>query len=330
MFLARFIGACAAACLGLAAEELQDAAALVQSTLQLPGVSDAQAADASEDPFEEGLGSLDAQLEEEPVQYFVDNSNMHHRGPGVMYRLSKNVSHIAGKDHYAAWGSTVSGVSAGDGWVKVGERYLPTMVHGVLVLVKKDVRRQPQYEPTRLMTPDGGWVPCNITGLGTKPDSYSVTVTPATVADYVITDVPATMLERVEHVLDPAAKRKAALREAVEAKVAAKLAAVKLAAKVAAKSGSPARPEEESDIINVKVRDSEGNAMELKHPKKSPLRALMSMACARADIRREKCQTDVTFMYRGVEIDPSDTHDVIGLQNGATINMLHHVKPSRL
>lgn len=66
-------------------------------------------------------------------QYLVDNSELQHRGEGVRYRLSKDL-----KDQdplpAAAWGSVVVGVDEGDGWLRVGTRFLPMRVKDTRVI----------------------------------------------------------------------------------------------------------------------------------------------------------------------------------------------------
>jgi len=54
----------------------------------------------------------------------VDNSKLGETGgAGVSYRNSKNPDDVASDG--APWGSVVMGVDEGDGWLKVGDKYLP-------------------------------------------------------------------------------------------------------------------------------------------------------------------------------------------------------------
>jgi len=77
--------------------------------------------------------------------YEVDNSLLKaDNQKGVAYRSSKRLEDkwtasletAAGDilEASAKWGSTVTGVDEGDGWVRVGSRYLPKFVHGHMVL----------------------------------------------------------------------------------------------------------------------------------------------------------------------------------------------------
>eukprot|EP00929_Paragymnodinium_shiwhaense_P084125 TRINITY_DN44969_c0_g1_i1.p1 TRINITY_DN44969_c0_g1~~TRINITY_DN44969_c0_g1_i1.p1 ORF type:complete len:369 (+),score=95.93 TRINITY_DN44969_c0_g1_i1:253-1359(+) len=66
--------------------------------------------------------------------YLVDNSMLHSAREGLMYRRSKALDDKDGEEHFARYGSRVVGLDEGDGWLRVGERYLPFQVKGVPVL----------------------------------------------------------------------------------------------------------------------------------------------------------------------------------------------------
>jgi len=65
--------------------------------------------------------------------YLVDNSQLQAESPGLGYRCSKRMED---KDDtaFVPWGSTVRGIDQGDGWLGVGNRYLPMRVLGLPVL----------------------------------------------------------------------------------------------------------------------------------------------------------------------------------------------------
>lgn len=69
------------------------------------------------------------------MEYFVDNSRLHSETPGLRYCFSKNLDDTVGKYMYKAWGSTVTGVDQGDGWLQVGDLYLPTVLCDKHVLI---------------------------------------------------------------------------------------------------------------------------------------------------------------------------------------------------
>jgi len=69
---------------------------------------------------------------ERPLKYFVvENATLKAQGrPGVSFRRSKMSTDIADTKP-AAWGDVVQGVEEGDGWIRVGQYYLPTSYHGL-------------------------------------------------------------------------------------------------------------------------------------------------------------------------------------------------------
>uniref|UniRef100_A0A7S4R1R5 Ubiquitin-like domain-containing protein n=1 Tax=Alexandrium monilatum TaxID=311494 RepID=A0A7S4R1R5_9DINO len=59
--------------------------------------------------------------------------------PGLGFRCSKDLEDRAGDGAVAAWGATVIGADEGDGWLKVGSRYLPMVLQGIQVLAPIDL-----------------------------------------------------------------------------------------------------------------------------------------------------------------------------------------------
>mmetsp|Transcript_88190 Transcript_88190/g.175130 ORF Transcript_88190/g.175130 Transcript_88190/m.175130 type:complete len:355 (+) Transcript_88190:107-1171(+) len=72
-----------------------------------------------------------------PRDYIVDNSILKADSPGLGYFFSKNLDDPAGMFMYKSWGTTVTGVDEGDGWLQVGDRYLPLTFNGIRVLTPK-------------------------------------------------------------------------------------------------------------------------------------------------------------------------------------------------
>lgn len=66
--------------------------------------------------------------------YLVDNSLLKSEKPGLGYRLSANLEDGDYTAAGAPWGSIVEGRDVGDGWIQVGNRFLPTELSGVRVL----------------------------------------------------------------------------------------------------------------------------------------------------------------------------------------------------
>lgn len=54
--------------------------------------------------------------------------------PGVIYRRSKDLQDRDAAGAVAHWGTTITGFDQGDGWLKVGTRYLPMRIQGAPVL----------------------------------------------------------------------------------------------------------------------------------------------------------------------------------------------------
>lgn len=73
--------------------------------------------------------------------FLVDNSVLQAKSPGLGYRFSKKPEDKDKKAN-APWGSTVTGIDEGDGWLKLilpqGERYLPFVANGKSVLTQQE------------------------------------------------------------------------------------------------------------------------------------------------------------------------------------------------
>jgi len=65
--------------------------------------------------------------------YLLDNSKLHATTKGMGLRFTKDPKNID-KASKAVWGSTVTGIDLGDGWLQVGDCYLPTTLKGIMVL----------------------------------------------------------------------------------------------------------------------------------------------------------------------------------------------------
>ncbi|CAK9105589.1 Chaperone protein DnaJ [Durusdinium trenchii] len=71
-------------------------------------------------------------------EYVVDNSQLQADAPGVAYRFSCQLDDRDERRPVAAWGSIVSGEDASEGWVRVGDRFLPMEVNECRVLVRRN------------------------------------------------------------------------------------------------------------------------------------------------------------------------------------------------
>lgn len=73
-----------------------------------------------------------------PERFLCDNSALQAHADGIAYRFSKDMQDRDLASPLTPWGSSVEGVDEGDGWVKVGYRYLPIAVNGATVLVRQE------------------------------------------------------------------------------------------------------------------------------------------------------------------------------------------------
>ena len=84
-----------------------------------------------------GKGAPSGMVQSSPTSHFlVDNGTLLADTLGLGYRRSARLKHHDG-EHFAPWGTTIEGVSLGNGWVQRGERFLPTHLKGEEVLKKQ-------------------------------------------------------------------------------------------------------------------------------------------------------------------------------------------------
>eukprot|EP00416_Gambierdiscus_australes_P037630 CAMPEP_0171108838 /NCGR_PEP_ID=MMETSP0766_2-20121228/69728_1 /TAXON_ID=439317 /ORGANISM="Gambierdiscus australes, Strain CAWD 149" /LENGTH=348 /DNA_ID=CAMNT_0011570449 /DNA_START=15 /DNA_END=1061 /DNA_ORIENTATION=+ len=264
---------------------------------------------------EQGLEEQGAELDADRAfssigQFYVDNSRLNHKGPGVLWRQSKDLNSTVGRTKFAAWGSVLEGHSTGDGWIKVGSLYLPTHIGGVPVVIPRQQsparkKLRISFKPTSLQAPDGNWIPCQIIGLGRRPATYNIRVIPPSFASYNMSDVPVRLLKKVQivrqflptasHLALPEKRKKTLPTDTAEL--------------------------DNQGFIEVKVNDLDGSILELKALKKSPLRTVMKMACTRMLLSWSRCQREVDFIRGGVRL-AEDRHSFdLGMRDGETIHM---------
>ncbi|CAE7416500.1 dnaJ [Symbiodinium pilosum] len=70
-------------------------------------------------------------------EYIVDNSDLQADAPGVAFRFSCRLEDRDDVRPVAQWGTIVTGEDKGDGWIQVGERFLPIEVGGKKVLLER-------------------------------------------------------------------------------------------------------------------------------------------------------------------------------------------------
>lgn len=69
-----------------------------------------------------------------PALYLVDKTGLDVSTSGISYRSTKDMAQKIPDVPCARWGSVVQGIDQGDGWLQVGDNYLPMIVYGVPVL----------------------------------------------------------------------------------------------------------------------------------------------------------------------------------------------------
>jgi len=92
------------------------------------------------------FGGTQVLMPRERSEYLVDNSQLRTNMAGLAYRFSKRLEDTDPREVPAGgppFGSTVTGVDLGDGWLKVGDRFLPMEIHGSRVLTPADLAGSP-------------------------------------------------------------------------------------------------------------------------------------------------------------------------------------------
>jgi hypothetical protein len=85
-------------------------------------------------------------------EYLVDNRSLRSIRQGLGYRSMKDVNMKT--DEHEPWGAIVTGIAEDDGWLKVGECYLPILIDGlpVLTLLQSDPHRDGSNESPDMST----------------------------------------------------------------------------------------------------------------------------------------------------------------------------------
>lgn len=78
-----------------------------------------------------------------PREYLVDKSRLQTSARGLKYRLTKRLDDHDNMGDIVVWGASIKGIDQGDGWLKVGERYLPMEFQGIPVLKLQGAHEMP-------------------------------------------------------------------------------------------------------------------------------------------------------------------------------------------
>lgn len=100
----------------------------------------------------------------ETRDFLVDDSHMPHdcNTPGLAFRRSKSMDDIIGEEHYAFWGTVITAVDEGDGWVWVaGRGFLPMFWEGISLLTTPQISPRVLNSRSSLQwgiaVPSAGW-----------------------------------------------------------------------------------------------------------------------------------------------------------------------------
>jgi hypothetical protein len=110
------------------------------------------------------------------VPYLVDNSALQSDEKVLSYCFTKTLWDKVPADFGAPWGSTVNGVDEGDGWLRVGRRYLPMEIGGAPVLSRADYAEEADETEDACTERPGALQPQATTAAapGTLPDLIDV------------------------------------------------------------------------------------------------------------------------------------------------------------
>jgi len=120
-------------------------------------------------------------------RYMIDNSILQiPNRPGVAYRYSKSeTDKVKNEAGPAKWGDIVDGIDEGDGWLKVGQYYLPMTYRGIPVITAVQDSGAGQTKPKRrgegtlssaVSAPAPAPVPAPARAATTPPSSLAVPI----------------------------------------------------------------------------------------------------------------------------------------------------------
>jgi len=75
--------------------------------------------------------------------WIVSNQQLKATTRGLAYRSAKDDRKVRARNAMASWGSTVYGTNLGDGWLQVGDWYLPMTVDGSRTIIEAPSQKPP-------------------------------------------------------------------------------------------------------------------------------------------------------------------------------------------
>lgn len=242
------------------------------------------------------------------AHFLLDNSILQFNGPGVLYRRTQNINDIVDNKAFMAWGTIFEAYPVDPNWVKYHDYYLPTSLRGSKILTlqaEPEAAKLPKpvrfhYGRTEIIMSDGKQVPARIWGMGKKPNTFNVEVKPEHFAHYNITDVPRSSLTRLKEIRDydvvpPPPKE-----------IPTNLMRAELGV---------------DPTIHFNVIATNGETMQVKMFRKSPLRAMMKMACEKAAVTYFRC-LKIKFMWDNTRLHPENSTNDFNMTDDLTIKMV--------
>jgi len=107
--------------------------------------------------------------------YVLDNKYAQSDSRGLSYRRSKDLEEkIDSQTDGALWGSIVLGCDEGDGWLKVGHKYLPMIINGMPVILPTPSNAAEDDSQSIFIDDDGAQPYARIKALSRKIGKYTM------------------------------------------------------------------------------------------------------------------------------------------------------------
>jgi len=240
------------------------------------------------------------------TDWYVDNTQLNHKGHGIMYRRSKNLKDSS--EAIAPWNTLVVGSDEEDGWLKTSQGYLPMHVKGVPVLSRRErpedssvaiSQEASTSEPTltfedsekvQFRTKSGEWYPAEVIAPGKYPNTYSVVVQPVLSSLFPVSDVHASRLQKTG-----APKHNLVLSESL----------------LCQKEG----------CLMLHLRTEAGREYLVEAAMTMQVEGIMKMACSRVHMAWESCQKQITLTHKGTKLDAAAVTSESGLRDNDVVDM---------
>jgi len=99
------------------------------------------------------MGGASSTVHDGTLHWRITNQSLKANTRGLAYRSTKDNSKV--RNAVASWGTTVPGTENGDGWLKVGEWYLPMKVDGHTTITQAEITDAHKSAGLQIMRADG-------------------------------------------------------------------------------------------------------------------------------------------------------------------------------